>query len=74
MFHKLQSGFRKSHSTETALIRLVDQLFFDLDENKVTGLVFIDYKKAFDLINHDILLAKLRGYDIGERDLKVIAN
>ena len=74
MFHKLQSGFRKSHSTETVLIRLVDQLFFDLDENKVTGLVFIDYKKAFDLINHDILLAKLRGYDIGERDLKLIAN
>lgn len=74
MLHKLQSGFRKSHSTETALIRLVDQLFFDLDENKVTGLIFIDYKKAFDLINHDILLAKLRGYDIGERDLKLIGN
>ena len=74
MLHKLQSGFRKSHSTETALIRLVDQLFFDLDENKVTGLVFIDYKKAFDLINHDILLAKLRGYGIGERDLKRIGN
>lgn len=49
MLHKLQFGFRKSHSTEMALIRLVDQLFFDLDENKVTGLVFIDYKKAFDL-------------------------
>ena len=42
MLHKLQSGFRKSHSTETALIHLVDQLFFDLDENKVTGLVFVD--------------------------------
>ena len=35
MLHKLQFGFRKSHSTEMALIRLVDQLFFDLDENKV---------------------------------------
>ena len=74
MLHKLQCGFTKSHSTETALIRLVDQLFFDLDENKVTGLVFIDYKKACDLINHDILLAKLRGCDIGERDLKLIGN
>ena len=52
----------------------MDQLFFDLEENKVTGLVFIDYKKAFDLINHDILLGKLRGYDIGERDLKLIGN
>ena len=38
LFHHLQSAFRKSHSTETALIRLVDQLLFNLDNDKVTGL------------------------------------
>ena len=42
LFHHLQSGFRKSHSTETALIHLVDQLLFNLENDKVTGLVFID--------------------------------
>ena len=74
MLHKLQSGFRKSHSTDTALIHLIDQLLFSLDSNNVIGLVFIDYRKAFDLINHDILLSKLRGYDIGEREVQLFKN
>ena len=60
LLHRFQYGFRKFHSTETALIRLVDQLLFDLDKNRASGLVFIDYKKAFDLIDHGLLLEKLK--------------
>ena len=60
LLHRFQSGFRKFHSTESALIRLVDQLLFDLDKNRASGLVFIDYKKAFDLIDHGLLLEKLK--------------
>lgn len=41
----------------------MDQILFDLDRDKVTGLVFVDYKKAFDLIDHHMLLA------IGRRGL-----
>ncbi len=59
ILHKFQSGFRKTFSTETALVRLVDQLLFDLDKNNVSGIVFVDYKKAFDLIDHQLLLRKL---------------
>ena len=59
LLHKFQSGFRKTFSTETALVRLVDQLLFDLDKNNVSGIVFVDYKKAFDLIDHRLLLRKL---------------
>ena len=66
LFHHLQSGFRKSHSTETALIRLVDQLLINLDNDKITGLVFIDYKKAFDLIDHQLLLSKLKVLGVNE--------
>ena len=66
MFHHLQSGFRKSHSTETALIRLIDQLLLNLDNDKITGLVFIDYKKAFDLIDHQLLLSKLKVLGVNE--------
>ena len=60
LLHHLQSGFRKFHSTETALIRLIDELHLDLDKNSATGLVFIDYKKASDLIDHGFLPTKLK--------------
>lgn len=66
LLHRLQSGFRKSFSTETALLRIVDQMLLDLDKDNVTGLVFVDYKKAFDLIDHDLLLLKLKSLGVGE--------
>ena len=49
--HRFQYGFRRNASNETARIRLTDQILFDLDNDKVTGLVFVDYKKTFDLID-----------------------
>ena len=67
ILHKFQSGFRKAFSTETASVRrLVDQLLFDLDKNNVSGIAFVDYKKAFDLIDHQLLLQKLKLLGIGE--------
>lgn len=41
------------------MIRLVDELLLNLDKDNVTGLVMIDYKTAFDLIDHTLLLQKL---------------
>ena len=70
--HRFQSGFRKFHSTETALIRLVDQLLFDLDKNRASGLVFIDYKKAFDLIDHGLLLEKLKAYGVRDYEMELL--
>ena len=55
ILYKLQSGFRKSFCTETALIRLTDKLLLNLDEDNSTGLVMIEYKKTFDLIDHTLL-------------------
>lgn len=75
-FQHLQSGFRKSHSTETALIRLIDLLLLNVNNYKATGLVFIDYKKAFDLIDHHahLLLSKLRALGVGENNLPLFCN
>ena len=61
-----QSGFRKYHCTETALLKLIDQLLFNLDKNCVSGLILVDYSKAFDMVDHGILLSKLRVYGISE--------
>ena len=72
LLHRFQYGFRKFHSTETALIRLVDQLLFDLDKNRASGLVFIDYKKAFDLIDHGLLLEKLKAYGVRDNEMELL--
>lgn len=74
LLYTLQSGFRRSYSTETALIRLMDQLLFDMDKDQVSGIVFVDYKRAFDLIDHDILLSKLKAYGITSRELMLLTN
>ena len=72
--HRLQSGFRKFHSTETALVRLVDQLLIDLDNNRVSGLIFVNCKKGFDLIDHQLLLQKLEIYGAQRNELKLLRN
>lgn len=59
-----QSGFRKSHSTATALSNIIDHLVKDLDEQKISVLVLLDFSKAFDTINHNLLCAKLKYYGL----------
>jgi len=59
VIHNTQSGFRKHYSCHTALTRLIDTWIQDIDSGKVVGTVFLDLRKAFDLIDHNILLHKL---------------
>ena len=64
MLSNNQYGFRKNHSTAYALIQLYDTLSDAIDLGKVTSGLFIDLSKAFDTVNHDILLAKLEFYGL----------
>ena len=58
-----QSGFRKNHSCQTALTKLVDHWLEQINENNTVGVVLLDLTKAFDLVSHKILLEKLRSYN-----------
>ena len=43
LIYPRQSGFRKNHSTDTALIQIIDELLFNLDKTRVSGIVLVDY-------------------------------
>ena len=59
VLYDYQSGFRKNHSTDTCLSFLNDKILKDFDDGLLTGMILIDLQKAFDTINHDMLLKKL---------------
>ena len=59
-----QSGFRKLHSTVTSLIHVTDRWLKNIDSGLVTGVVYIDLRKAFDTFDIDILLSKLPMFGI----------
>ena len=50
-----QLGFRSLHSTLTALLEATDNWVFKIDRGNVNAVVFLDLKKAFDTVDHDIL-------------------
>ena len=71
LLYGLQSGFQRRHSTETALVRILDQIHFNLDKNNITSLLCIDYSKAINLINHEILLIKLKAFGVIDNNLSL---
>ena len=62
-----QSGFQKNHSTDTSLVYLTDKILTGFDSGLLTGMILIDLQKAFDTINHDILLRKVPALRFSER-------
>ena len=65
-----QSGFRTLHSTLTSLLEASNSWSVNIDNGLINGVIFIDLKKAFDTIDHKILLRKLASYGIDHRALK----
>ena len=65
-----QSGFRPKHSTESCLTHLCDRILEGCDSGHHTGMILIDLQKAFDTINHKILLDKLKFLNFSEGAIK----
>ncbi len=61
-----QSGFRSDFSTDTALSYLGDKIKFNMDSGLYTGMILIDLQKAFDTVDHEILLKKLNAVGAGD--------
>ena len=64
LFYSSQYGFRKLHSTEFAALELTDRILKDIDDKNISLAIFMDLSKAFDTLNHQILLNKLNFYGI----------
>lgn len=74
LFHPNQSGFRPNHSCHTALTNLVDQWLTNINNNEITGVLFVDFAKAFDVIDHTLLIRKLKAYGLSHNTLKLMSS
>ena len=60
-----QSAYKKFHSTITALLKITDDIFENIQDQEITFMIFLDFSKAFDTVNHRLLIEKLKilGFD-----------
>ena len=70
LFTSRQAWYRKGHSTQTALLGVLDNIQKAVEDCKVTLLTLFDFSKAFDCIPHKKLLQKLRRYNLSDAAIK----
>jgi hypothetical protein len=74
LFYHSQYGFRQKHSTELAALEIVDRIVCAMDKNEIPLNIFLDLSKAFDTLDHQILISKLRYYGLYEKSLCLLQN
>ena len=74
LFHPNHHGFRAGHSTTTAMIQMYDSWVQAVDKGELTGVCMLDMSAAFDVVDHGILLNKLKLYGFDERAILWMRN
>ena len=71
-FSSFLTDFRKNHNTQHSLLKMLELWTESLDKGDSGGAIFIDLSKAFDTLNHVLLIAKLEAYGFSENSLNYI--
>ena len=69
LLYESQCGFRKHHSTELAALEFTDRIKKEMDAKKIPFSIFLDLSKAFDTLDHSVLLSKLQYHGIRDTAL-----
>ena len=69
LLHQSQSGFCRKHSCNTALINLINRWLKHIDKGDIVGAIFFDLRKAFDIVDHELLMKKLSIYKFSQTSL-----
>ena len=70
--NKLLCGFRKAHSTQHALFKLLHSWQKDLDNSGFGGAIFMDVSKAYDCLPHDLIIKMFEAYGLSKNNLKLL--
>ena len=71
-FNKQQCGFRKGYDTQQCLLKMLEKWKRSVDGGKAFGALLTDLSKAFDCLDHELLIAKLNAYGFSLRALRLI--
>ena len=66
------SAYHRNYSCQTALLRILEELRIACDNKSITAIVSIDLTKTFDCLPHELLLAKLKSYDLSSDSLLLL--
>ena len=70
LYDPLQSAYTVSHSTETAIIKIHNEIVNGIDKDQCTKLTSLDLSATFDTVDHDIFIGRMHAYGIRETALK----